>query len=508
MLANPPSTKPLDIDDTTLREVAQGVQLPKEWDDDARRTYNAVAKYLESKRLGRLDPVIFAQGSQALGTTTRPLGRDEFDLDAIVLVDDRTMTAQELMSVLYQDLKEFKGGHSDVEVRGRCVRLKTPGRYHLDFVPARRSEFGGETIEIPDFRDGEWSWKSTNPRGYKRWFIEKANGHQALMNKASVEPVPARESAGKKADLKVAVQLFKRNQEIFLSTQGSDLETPSIIITTVIGHIGSTGRVSDTVGEALDALEALALLPSAPDIRNPANPQEVISEKWADPHVFETFRQWISAFKREWQAFENSKGAGIHKRAELLRKMFGSQVTEKALNSIASEVNVRSRASALNAASSGAISFTRPLSGAPKKTFYGIPEEYRSYKSFSSRIPLAFKARLGPSWTLSRRSGNLTLAGHLQPTEASQRYQVEITFQGRRPVAKVISPELEVPKDELVEWHLYDSDRPCLFRPSKDDWTKGDQQTPSIVVWLSEWLFFYEIRKATGVWHGYGEHPN
>ena len=43
--------------------------------------YEAVGKYLDSGPLSVYSPMIFAQGSIAIGTATKPIGRDEFDID-------------------------------------------------------------------------------------------------------------------------------------------------------------------------------------------------------------------------------------------------------------------------------------------------------------------------------------------------------------------------------------------------------------------------------------------
>ena len=43
--------------------------------------YEAVGQYLDGGPLLVYSPVIFAQGSMAIGTATKPIGRDEFDID-------------------------------------------------------------------------------------------------------------------------------------------------------------------------------------------------------------------------------------------------------------------------------------------------------------------------------------------------------------------------------------------------------------------------------------------
>lgn len=46
----------------------------------------------------------------------------------------------------------------------------------------------------------------------------------------------------------------------------------------------------------------------------------------------------------------------------------------------------------------------------------------------------------------------------------------------------------------------------CLFYPRKNEWKSSDLIADTIIPWISEWLFYYEIWLITGTWEGGGVH--
>ena len=54
--------------------------------------------------------------------------------------------------------------------------------------------------------------------------------------------------------------------------------------------------------------------------------------------------------------------------------------------------------------------------------------------------------------------------------------------------------------------HTYGNERPCFFDP-KNDWRPDMKIAVTIIPWLSLWLFYYEVWRATGTWYGGGTHP-
>ena len=72
---------------TYLEDICRDLDLTKKQHSKARKEYLDVAKWLSGSYhslMAALD--VYPQGSTALGTAVRPLGRDEFDVDLICLL--------------------------------------------------------------------------------------------------------------------------------------------------------------------------------------------------------------------------------------------------------------------------------------------------------------------------------------------------------------------------------------------------------------------------------------
>ncbi len=68
--------------DDLLRRICEELQLPPGRYDQAVARYEAVSGWLESdgSALRALSPLMYPQGSMRIGTTVKPIGRDEHDL--------------------------------------------------------------------------------------------------------------------------------------------------------------------------------------------------------------------------------------------------------------------------------------------------------------------------------------------------------------------------------------------------------------------------------------------
>ena len=111
------------------------------------------------------------------------------------------------------------------------------------------------------------------------------------------------------------------------------------------------------------------------------------------------------------------------------------------------------------------------------------------------------------------QAGNrLVWVGYLAPTSVSESYRVRIVVQRSNdmvPNVYVESPALVDREEETVP-HLYDRKRAklCLWYPGRGEWSAQMWIADSVLLWAAEWLFFYEIWRATGEWLGGGEHPD
>ena len=119
---------------------------------------------------------------------------------------------------------------------------------------------------------------------------------------------------------------------------------------------------------------------------------------------------------------------------------------------------------------------------------------------------LAALAQLPVTTTVTIERNQLSWTGELQPSPLSDIYTVHISYATgqRAPTVTVLRPELGGAGVESLP-HVYTQDHLCLYYPWQ--WTDDKLITRMIVPWASEWLFHYEVWKATGTWHGGGHEP-
>jgi len=104
-------------------------------------------------------------------------------------------------------------------------------------------------------------------------------------------------------------------------------EPSSIMLTTLAGELyGGHGNVAEGLGAILDQLASILKANDEPlQIWNPANPQELLSERWEeDTRTYESFRVGIANFKQKWD--ELSRRRGHEDLTTGLEQLFGEGV--------------------------------------------------------------------------------------------------------------------------------------------------------------------------------------
>ena len=95
----------------------------------------------------------------------------------------------------------------------------------------------------------------------------------------------------------------------------------------------------------------------------------------------------------------------------------------------------------------------------------------------------------------------------LRPTALSLLYDVKLVFNGSRPDVYVVKPNpLQKADGEKKLPHVYDQKKQelCLYWK---DWNKAMPLSKTVVPWIADWLYYYEIWLYTGIWEGGGLHP-
>lgn len=375
--------------DSLLELVCLNIQLSDTQDARARGHYAAVSAWLsaEGSVLRRYSPHIFPQGSQRLGTTTKPVGRAEFDLDAVCKLSiDEEVSPATLYRLLWDRLYEHKTYRPMMRRLPRCIRLDYSGDFHLDIAPAIPDiECEVDCLLVPDL-DADLSlddpqhnaWKSTNPIGYAGWFDDQCVPVMVFHEqyaRAQVDPVPENEPVHNKPALKRSVQLFKRWRDVEYERR-MRLAPPSIILTTLSGeHYGREQLCTDSLRSILSSTVREIESTDRLRLSNPAHPDENICEKWdKTPKTYDDFVDSVAEFRDRWERLLETRG--LHKIEEELTALFGESPVRTAIKAYIEtrvttprnnrSLGVHTATGALASAASAA-----PAIAMPRNTFHG-----------------------------------------------------------------------------------------------------------------------------------------
>lgn len=120
--------------------------------------------------------------------------------------------------------------------------------------------------------------------------------------------------------------------------------------------------------------------------------------------------------------------------------------------------------------------------------------------------------RLMPSGVFTNQtSHSFVWETDLQPTPLSMKYRIKIEYSyGTSPQVFVIYPNplIKYPSESTLP-HTYSTEEQkiCLYYPGFREWSKEKLIARTILPWASEWLQYYELWLATGMWLGEGIHP-
>ena len=337
-----PTESPQAQLDDLLTRICEALQLSPSQHDLAVERYDAVGRWLAApdSSLARFRPEIYPQGSLRIGTTTKPLKRQEYDLDAVAEFQVATTAFPRpviLLDLLEDRLLEHPQYSTMFERKNRCIRLNYANEFHIDFLPGCPDpRLGGTCLLVPDRSLG--AWKESNPKGFARWFDGVAESAFAFAEKA-IEPVPRPEGVSEKAALRLAVQLLKRWRDVVFEAH-EDLAPRSILLTTL------AATYYDRSSSAVDAMSAalrgiVGALPSGGDplvVVNPTNRHEILSECWEKyPQGYTLFTGHIRALAATWERLQ-APGVGLPSVAAILGKLFGEPVTQEALKAQAASI--------------------------------------------------------------------------------------------------------------------------------------------------------------------------
>ncbi len=360
--------------DELLELSCEELQLSPTLHAAADEHYHAVARWLNADRspLQGLHPEIYPQGSFLIGTTTKPIHRNEYDLDFVcqMQLDHSRHSALAVLLLLEEWLREHGTYGPMVEPLKRCVRLNYAGNFHMDILPAAPERpMNGTRIRVPDRKIQDWTF--SDPKGFGAWF--RTRGAQYLLEKrADAEPIPRYQAVEEKNPLQRAVQLAKRARDVFFGND-TDSAPRSIVLTTLMGH--AYGGQRSTAHALHDLLSSMLIAAERPSlvVVNPVNQNEVLSEHWAsNPGAFGAFRRWLEWFAAGWNRVLAANSVPATQRE--LTALFGDELVKKAFVKQAQRLDELRKAGSLGISRSGALVAGAGFAVRPN-TFYGGDDE-------------------------------------------------------------------------------------------------------------------------------------
>ncbi len=350
-----------------LDGICRAIQLTATQQEDAKRKYEAVSKWLADPHsaLQRFNPQVFPQGSVAIGTTTKPVGREDHDVDSVALLHG-SFDAMELYELVHDRLREHADYRRILEPKKRCLRLNYAGDIHLDVLPAQPRRWITETgLLVPDRELQDWS--PSDPKGFIAWF-----GHISRRPyreiRLGVEPLPEPEDADAKSPLQRAVQLLKRRRDVFFN--GNQDAARSIVLTTLAArsHGGERTEI-EALTAALDSMASeISASPGILVVLNPTLPDENFGDGW-DANSYAQFERFVRSFRDEVSKLQRLSGPDLT--AELSR-MFGERPATRAAEQWGEHLRRQREAKRLHVSSIGLVTAAgRGTQPVPPHNFYG-----------------------------------------------------------------------------------------------------------------------------------------
>lgn len=343
-----------------LEMLCQTLELTEAQYELAKQRYEAVGEWLAAANDPRLRTLsIYLQGSTALGTTVKPIGRNEHDVDLVShIAGGGTTPPDALKQVIGTRL--WANGHYRplLEEMPRCWRLNYANEFHLDItpsVPNPRCAQGGELVPDKALRE----WIPSNPKGYKREFELRA-ALQPRMRLAKgpvfrgdaqvdVEAYPA--AGGLKGILRRSVQIAKRHRDVYFEQLDPALAPISVIITTLAArsyeysvrnfvYDSELDLLCDIVSHMVDTIETQMIGGRRHwFIWNETTIGENFAEKWnRDPQRAEAFFVWHSQALRDLEQLVATQG--LDQLTKSLRSSFGQAPVTTAMDNLTREVSV------------------------------------------------------------------------------------------------------------------------------------------------------------------------
>lgn len=376
-----------------LDEVRQDLDLTKEQSEKAKETYGSISLWMASSLNPLLaDMEVYPQGSTALGTATRPLGRDEFDVDLICLMPrgHSYMSPEDIKKAVGDRLRVNSFYENLLEEKKRCWRLNYAGDFHLDLsptIPNVSCVANGELIPDKKLR----GWHPTNPRGYREVFkkramlnprMRRAFSDTRFIASAKIEPFP--DHSAPKGVLRVVVQLLKRHRDQHFLNVKEDIAPISIIITTLAMRSYQYCVENFIFDDELDVLiSTIRMMPLYIEkewlngrrhysVLNESTEGENFADRWnSEPARATAFYKWHEKALSDFEALRDAEG--LDKVVSTATQQFGSKIMNRVMSARTEKITKARTTRFLSIAPTvGLVTTTAAAStSVAKNTFFG-----------------------------------------------------------------------------------------------------------------------------------------
>lgn len=357
-----PATKRLvyGVLDTVARSHELTAKHLERLESSYRATSEAIAA---SPELGADVTEIHAQGSRALGTSVRPIGKHGFDIDSISRLRAGAWAkysgnggAERLLQAHFTVLKRHGDRHGlKVSRKTRCIQIEYTDELHADITPFFHDprlglRWGEDHGVVPD-RELR-SYTDSNPVGYRKWFDESA----AIRPRLATRVIVAKSIAAEGVDvvpLPAAEEVFPRFlcrlvqvAKIHRNTQfasSPDLAPTSIFITTLIATAYrnlAPVQHEDELDLLLHIVRAMATsfdrrwLPGGQEewiLLNPTTRNENVASRMNTPQRQRAFMHWLGKFFEDLFLLASgaARAEGGDQRLALVESAFGAQAARQ-----------------------------------------------------------------------------------------------------------------------------------------------------------------------------------
>jgi hypothetical protein len=379
---------------SALEAVCEHLELTSTQREEARTRYDGVSRWLaESSHPALAGVTIYVQGSTAIGTTVKPIGRDEHDVDLIARLQAaaRGFPPAVVKKIIGDRLREHGVYDRLLKEMCRCWRLDYANEFHLDITPSIPNPAcvnDGELVPDRELRH----WKASNPRGYKAAFDRRAalRPRMRLLRSlqldkraaASIEPYP--EAGGFKGVLRRTVQIAKRHRDVHFARRPDECAPISVIVTTLLAWSYENCVAHMEFEDELDVLTATVagmadFIEHRDDhwfIWNDTTPGENFAEKWnSHPDRAASFFSWHRKLVADIAALRTVEG--LDRIGRQLDEALGGRPAQIAIAHLEKAVSAPRAAGALRYGAAGlaaggpALAAPRTSAAVPRNTFFG-----------------------------------------------------------------------------------------------------------------------------------------